>query len=740
MEMKEKKLEVKNLVISFKTVDGKVQAVRDISFDLYKGETLAIVGESGSGKSVTSKAILGISSGNALIEKGEILYDGQDLLRISEDDFHKIRGDKIAMIFQDPLSSLDPIVKIGTQLTEAMILKNHAFRKNSRIDFNEKLACLLKNLNEYEEAHLSLPKEEIEATNGKIVKEFNDLNIFFIQLENKYNSAVTAGEEVIPDLDYIGLLYEKEQKEDYVEILKKIIANLKKTIHPFYVNKEEMEPIIVNLAASNPKITAFGKKNDAFRPEAVEERNKILQNIKAAKQIIKDASKKEAPNYFTIGYYSIKNPNVDINSMDVHELNQIAKEYTEKNFLLSFIKKTELAIQNSEEKANEGKKKVISRFKEELQYFSSHDIDKVKCFEKNKELVALVDDSINYLDVSKDSLAYTFKYTFKVALQKYFDSFKFNKKEQRRFDNETRKYEKRVKNNKQVGYKVTPLALVDSDSQLEQVRLVLSHILNNYETYLEREPIDLDTRAVELIDFFKEKAKGVVYYVTRHSARAKAIKLMEEVGIPEPTLRFKQYPFEFSGGMRQRIVIAIALAANPDILICDEPTTALDVTIQAQILELINKIKKERQLSIIFITHDLGVVANMADKIAVMYAGKIVEYGTDNDIFYHPCHPYTWALLASMPDLDTKERLEAIPGTPPNMIYPPKGDAFAIRNKYALKIDFELQPPMFQISDTHYAATWLLHKDAPKVSMPKIVSDRIERMKKLHGGEINGTK
>lgn len=182
--------------------------------------------------------------------------------------------------------------------------------------------------------------------------------------------------------------------------------------------------------------------------------------------------------------------------------------------------------------------------------------------------------------------------------------------------------------------------------------------------------------------------------------------------------------------MRQRIVIAIALAANPDILICDEPTTALDVTIQAQILELINKLKEERHLSVIFITHDLGVVANMADRIAVMYAGKIVEYGTSEDVFYDPRHPYTWALLSSMPDLDTKEKLEAIPGTPPNMIFPPKGDAFAARNKYAMKIDFEKQPPMFRISDTHYAATWLLHPDAPKVDPPKLVTDRINRMKR----------
>lgn len=223
--------------------------------------------------------------------------------------------------------------------------------------------------------------------------------------------------------------------------------------------------------------------------------------------------------------------------------------------------------------------------------------------------------------------------------------------------------------------------------------------------------------------------------ISKKDAKTRALELLSGVGISDPERRYNQYPFELSGGMRQRIVIAIALSADPEILICDEPTTALDVTIQAQILELINSIKKERQLSVIFITHDMGVVANMADRIAVMYAGKIVEYGMADEIFYHPAHPYTWALLASIPDLETKEKLESIPGTPPNMLFPPKGDSFAPRNKYALAIDFEEEPPLFEISSTHYAATWLLHPNAPKVEPPRIVTERIRRMRKL-GGDL----
>lgn len=339
----EKILEVKNLAVSFNTFSGSVKAVRNISFDLHKGETLAIVGESGSGKSVTTKAILGILSKNAEIESGEVIYNGEDMIKYSETDFYKIRGKEISLIFQDPFSALNPITKIGKQITEALILSQ-------------------------------------------------------------------------------GM----------------------------------------------------------------------------------------------------------------------------------------------------------------------------------------------------------------------------NKKD----------------------------------------------------------------------------------------AKAKAIELMETVGIKDPVERYHEYPFQFSGGMRQRIVIAIALASDPNVLVCDEPTTALDVTIQAKILNQIKKIKEEKDLSVIFITHDLGVVANMADRICVMYAGKIVEYGTAEDIFYRPAHPYTWSLLSSMPDLDTKDKLLAIPGTPPNMVFPPKGDAFAARNKYAMAIDFKEEPPFFKISETHYAATWLLHEFAPEVEMPEILKHRIGRMEK----------
>jgi oligopeptide transport system ATP-binding protein len=216
--------------------------------------------------------------------------------------------------------------------------------------------------------------------------------------------------------------------------------------------------------------------------------------------------------------------------------------------------------------------------------------------------------------------------------------------------------------------------------------------------------------------------------MSKGAARERALQLLQLVGIPKPEQRVKQYPHQFSGGMRQRVVIAIALACNPKVLIADEPTTALDVTIQAQILELMKDLQNKIDTSIIFITHDLGVVANVADRVAVMYGGKIVEVGTVDEVFYNPQHPYTWGLISSMPSLDAKdEELYAIPGTPPNLLNPPKGDAFAPRNEYAMQIDLEEQPPMFKVSDTHYAATWLLHPDAPKVEPPAAVKMRMKK-------------
>lgn len=538
-------LEVKNLGVSFRTNEGVVKAVRGVTFSLEQGETLTIVGESGSGKSVSSRAIMGILAGNAILESGSILYEGQDLLKLREDEFHKIRGSKIGMIFQDPTSSLNPILRVGKQISEGMMINGK--RKKAKY---EKL----------------------------------------IQVESQ---------------NYINAKYLLEEYKTNYHYKKKRKAN---------INRYELE---IRQIKNNQSLSHEQKEI------LIEENLKIINQLNHSEPSLSPEERKAKIKEIKI------------------ELKQLKKSF-------STAKKSAKA-QVSEEYA-----KIKEQYKADVAAFKEKNIDSSKNF------------------------------GFKFAIAKFM--LPFIKAVRYRYS-----YKKEFKE--------------------------LSVL---YENYL---------RTIK---------------VTKLEAREETLKIMEEVGIMEPEKRINMYPFQFSGGMKQRIVIAIALTANPKILICDEPTTALDVTIQAQILELLKKLKRERDMSLIFITHNLGVVANMADRVAVMYAGRIVEYGNVKEIFYEPKHPYTWALLSSMPDLNSDARLITIPGTPPNMLYPPKGDAFAQRNKYALEIDYKEHPPFFKVSDTHYAATWLLHENAPKVEPPSIIKERatlmdkiIKKMKSEKENEIN---
>ena len=711
----EKKLQVKNLRISFRTNNGKVQAVRDISFDLAKGETLAIVGESGSGKSVTSKAILGIQAGNAINESGEIIYDGQDLLKISEEEFHKIRGDKIAMIFQDPMSSLNPIVKIGKQLTEAMILKGKARQRESKLNFNN----YLKNLNAAMVASVAGDDKAKAAEINEKCKKFNKFEYQHTILEAAYNKAHTAATEALEEIESVSFELEKKSAKDLSFRVKDIAKQAVASINPYVVSDKAER--VQELAKAMPKLYAAAKKS--------QEQQETLAAMYEVRDILSAAVATKAPNFFRMGYYttfvSKELPEMDVEALDAHMLERLDQE-----FMLDFIADARKAVAYTAGISYEKMEEAVAALREKTAVFTAEKLNKKESYGTAKELSKKAMATVDTLARSRDSLTYTFSSSIKSELDTYFAAIKKNVKAVKVHDKEQKKYDALVAKGKTPDYEVAAAAVIDLELVKQNIVHIIERLADHYEQLLAaRNERDYDAETVEAIDYLKANASGVVDKVTPRIAKDRAIKLMTEVGIAEPHKRFYQYPFEFSGGMRQRIVIAIALAANPDILICDEPTTALDVTIQSQILELINKLKAERQLSVIFITHDLGVVANMADRVAVMYAGKIVEHGTADDIFYEPKHPYTWALLSSMPDLDTNEKLDAIPGTPPNMIYPPVGDAFAARNKYAMQIDFEQQPPMFQVSDTHYAATWLLHPDAPKVDPPKIITDRIARMK-----------
>lgn len=710
----DKILEVKNLNISFRTQGGKVQAVRDISFDLYRGETLALVGESGSGKSVTNRAIMGILAGNAIINGGEIIYDGQDLLKVREEDFHKLRGDKIAMIFQDPMSSLNPIMRVGKQLTEAMILKGRSSQKNARNSFNTRLALIKKYMDE--------ASPELKVQNASLCKTFDSFCVSAVKMESEYNAAHERAVEIVTDIDDILLLGEKNRLSDGKRRINKLLYDIRGVYSIYFIRNDS--PISALAEKLKSKAVGLTAKNASVDADI----KKLLCDIK---DILASACEAEAPNFFCLGYYMMRNPSFDVSSVDVSKLNSMTRKYIDEEFMNEFISREIDALKISFERSLEGKKSAVSQLEEAIVYFRGQSVSKQQTEKMKKSLSDAVKSGIDELAIRKDGIAYTFDTSFAYALDHYFSGVDNNPKELARFEKQSKKLDSLIKRGKNPDWKVVPAAVVDLEDAKDDICRVLEYVRDSYKAVIESaSTYDFAAVANAQVDYLKDCVSAFVFKMTRRLAKTRALKLLEEVGIPEPSVRYRQYPFEFSGGMRQRIVIAIALAANPDILICDEPTTALDVTIQSQILELINRIKAERNLSVIFITHDLGVVANMADRIAVMYAGKIVEYGTADDIFYNPRHPYTWALLSSMPDLDTKEKLEAIPGTPPNMIYPPVGDAFAARNKYALEIDFEEQPPMFKVSDTHYAATWLLHPKAPKVDPPKIVTDRIARMEK----------
>ncbi len=479
--MAEKEIEIKvsNLSVGFHLHGQESHVIRNVSMDIYKGETFAIVGESGSGKSVFTKTFTGMLEQNGFISNGSIIFEGRDLAKIrTNKEWISIRGRKIATIFQDPMTSLNPLLRIGYQLSET--LKLHG--------------------NQLQKMHDELVSKELVAL--------------------------------------------RLAEEDYYQELKAIA--------------QEQQNAIKNLKKENPGI----KNNDS----------------------------------------------------KIKEIKLVAKQ-----------------------KCNEAKEK---------------------------------------LNKVRPQLKADYKASNKAATEKV-----------REFKNNV----------------------------LAEMRKEMSEAKAN------------GASRKELIDI-KEKHKRRLK-VTNRQAKAEAIELLRKVKIPNPEQRYRDFPFQYSGGMRQRVVIAIALACKPKVLICDEPTTALDVTVQTQILQLIKDLKKEYEFTTIFITHDLGVVASVSDRVAVMYGGQIIEYGTVEDIFYQPAHPYTWALLSSLPQLaNDGDELIYIKGNPPSFGKEIVGDAFAPRSDYAMKIDFIKEPPMFKISDTHYAKTWLLDPRAPKVKKPKLIRNMEEKI------------
>ncbi len=709
------KLEVRNLRISFRTNSGAVRAVRDISFELHQGQTLAIVGESGSGKSVTARAIMGILASNAMVDNGEIIYDGQDLLKISEDDFHTLRGHRLAMIFQDPLSALNPVMRIGRQLTEAMLLNNRERRKDGRKRFKRMISLLEENIGAADAAQ----GKDTRAATAEKIRRFRAYTDRGVALQAGYSDARDALTEAGDYLDELRLELKRNNPKTVRETLGRLVRAASAGYHPYLIRQDDRD--------YRALVDALAGRARAYALADAEETGREAELLGAS---IRKALDLPAPSFHAIAY-GMRDGRAALPEGDILSINRQAEDLLEKDFLDGFGRDIEKALSHSADLSRRQKRSALETLREVLPVFEKEALSEGEVKAAYARAAAAVEKAIDPLQLEKDNLSYVFKSSMQTNIGRYFTGLKANPGEKLRFERDTKNYERQLAK-KRVTSSVVPMNLIDTDMAKGNMVRDIRNLIERYEQQLGAADGPKDRQAEAIVRYLADAANDYGYRLSPAMAKHRSIELMDEVGIPEPHKRFRQYPFEFSGGMRQRIVIAIALSANPDILICDEPTTALDVTIQAQILELINRLKVQRRLSVIFITHDLGVVANMADSIAVMYAGKIVEQGTADEVFYSPAHPYTWALLSSVPDLETREKLAAIPGTPPNMIIPPKGDAFAARNQYALELDFEQEPPMFRITDTHRAATWLLHPDAPKVEPPKIVLERIDRMLARH--------
>jgi len=546
--MREVVLSIKDLRISFKTNSGLVKALRGISFDLYKNETLAIVGESGSGKSVTSKAILGVLENNKIIEQGQIIYEGEDLLRIKEKTYNRLRGSDIAIIYQDTMSTLNPIMKVGQQVLESLIKKQKKTKKEN-ISFVKSLPYFDK---QRQKDLMSLTSEQYIEKYQDDVERFND--------------------------------YQKTISDSYAALNKEISNYLKKHFvdeQSFNVSNAEREFKNIYRCYKDLK-TIKGDALDCFVSSALS----LVKSLFIS--LIKSFNK-------------------------VEKRKKLFAKYPDSN--------SDYYLLPSKVKANQPEEIIeplyfYNRVKEELHQLS------VKISQEKNELVSL-----------------------------------------------------------------------------KQYQL--------------------------LLDIIKEKLTFINTNIDKVALKNKVLTLLNEVGIKDASLVYQQYPFELSGGMRQRIAIIIAIAMEPKILICDEPTTSLDVTVQKQILNLIEEVKRKRKLSVIFITHDLGVVSKIADRVVVMYAGKILEKGSVYDIFYDPRHPYTWSLLSAIPENSVDENFITIKGNVPNMIIPLKGDAFAYRSDYALKQDAISFPEEYVISDTHVVYSHLYHPFAKEVTPPLTVVVRI---------------
>ena len=676
MENNEKKvlLSLKDVVVKFNVRGRILTAIRNVSLDVYENESLAIVGESGSGKSVLTKTFAGMLDSNGFIPQGTIILSDDE---ISQTEVRLTGANSV--IFNRVFSSLNKHSRLerGAKEYNAIRAKEDEIKR-------------AKSLTEDEEAEFAARLKDLKDNAV-------DTNNYLMTLDKKADADeyVTTSAKLKDFNNRIEAL-EKEK----AELVKRRVEDYKN--HPERAAKDAKKLEELKAARAQKIATEDEPGNPEGLSDKVVERNREL----AYETVL------------SIGRYPLKDRIRFLTKLD-------------KAFKVAMCEGADLENPDVRNKLFE-----VAGFRVEY-----------RSFDPGTEL-SLNENGTYRFAAPTENVEETGSYRFEDGVLTLTD-----------------------KNGRKIVGKGNPIRLnypINEDAQLAGTYVIPADSLAAPEAKeLKSQAKTLHGYAI--IDCAKVKytadwqrirgtriatvfqdpmtslnpiipiGKQIMTVILKHQncsreeARQRTIDIMGKVGIPDPESRFNDYPFEYSGGMRQRIVIAIALSCQPKILICDEPTTALDVTIQAQILELIKKLQKELGFTTVYITHDLGVVANVAERVAVLYAGQIVETGTVEEIFYDPKHPYTWALLSSLPQLSERgSDLFFIPGTPPSLYNKLVGDAFAPRNQYAMAIDLKEEAPMFQVSPTHFAKTWLLDPRAPKTDPPANIQNLHEKIKKTY--------
>ena len=713
--MEEKKkilLKVKHVDVKFNVRGRTLTAIRDANLEIFDRETLAIVGESGSGKSVLTKTFAGMLDPNGIISHGNVYF------------------------YDDEISYTEVKLNFRNNFYRNLLLKSlrkytyesYGCEQYQRmVDIDKEIEAKQK-LSPHKEKEFEEKIKEInDDINDAINEKFTYRHVNSVEGKEKYKAASEKLKQLKKDFKQTKADYKRAQKEAKHEFAHS--SGLKQKYKEEYKELEAKRSEVIAEAMKNP-LDELQEKN------ALEIANEIILSVGRYPFYLFYKYVFKLMKAFRVAYSLNKDMSTEKQRRRVFEPIVFRVEYREE--IIKEYRKTKniidknLAPQIVKDKLDDEvleNETLIEQARDLHPHLHKHLIRsltktaKKNGYENEEQKINDIADLILIEAGQHDSVIIANITGLRLLkwAKRYYNSHK---------ENASSDYLKSKPKTTLVGYAFIDCAKV--------------RYLKDWEYIRGRRIATVFQDPMTSLDPIIPIGKQIMMVIQKHQkcssfeAKRRALAMMEKVGIPDPKKRFDDYPFQYSGGMRQRIVIAIALSCQPKILICDEPTTALDVTIQAQIIRLIKKLSKDLGFTTVYITHDLGVVANVADRVAVLYAGQIVELGTVEDIFYDPYHPYTWALLSSMPQLGQKgEELFSIPGTPPSLYSKIVGDAFAPRSEYALAIDYVKEPPMFEINEHHFAKTWLLDPRAPKISRPEKIQNLHEKMVKIYGdGEI----